>query len=230
MIRSLVEPSECSRRLAALSNHTESKSPSVCLDCHDNYASGSTREFATSVLARYAPCIQHLSQPPRISARPRGSLPSIIRGYPRVCYFFRRALDITKHLKANARFICHHDLRVRNPTRKSGAQKQAATWLIPEQIEQVRDACLTNAFPTYLQGRNETIITLLADTGLRVSELVALDWDHLDLDADPAELYLPGGIQKGTKRDAYLDLERTRRPGSSVATEPVRGRRPRPCS
>ena len=58
----------------------------------------------------------------------------------------------------------------------------------------------------YLQGRNETIITILADTGLRVSELVALDWDHLDLDTDPAELYLPGGIQKGTKCDAYLDL------------------------
>ena len=91
---------------------------------------------------------------------------------------------------------------------KSGAQlKQAATWLTPEQIEQIRDACLTDAFPNYLQGRNETIVTLLADTGLRVSELVELDWDHLDLDADTAELYLPGGIQKEAKRDAYLDLE-----------------------
>lgn len=47
---------------------------------------------------------------------------------------------------------------------------------------------------------------LLADTGLRVSELVALDWDHVDLGAEPPELYLPGGIQKGTTRDAYLDL------------------------
>ena len=60
---------------------------------------------------------------------------------------------------------------------------------------------------SYLQGRNETIITLLADTGLRVSELVALDWDHVDLDVDRPELYLSGGLQKGTKRDAYLDLE-----------------------
>ncbi|WP_409025317.1 tyrosine-type recombinase/integrase [Halalkalicoccus salilacus] len=58
-------------------------------------------------------------------------------------------------------------------------------------MEQVHDACLTDAFPNYLQGRNETIVTLLADTGLRVSELVALDWDHVDLNADPAELYLP---------------------------------------
>lgn len=40
-----------------------------------------------------------------------------------------------------------------------------------------------------------------------MSELVALDWDYIDLDADTPELYLPGGLQKGTKRDAYLDLE-----------------------
>lgn len=98
-----------------------------------------------------------------------------------------------------------------NSPRKSGAQsgvkKQATTWLTPEQIERVQDACLTNAFPTYLQSRNETIVTVLADTGLRVSELVALDWDHVDLDAEPAEIFLPGGIQKGTKRDAYLDID-----------------------
>lgn len=92
-------------------------------------------------------------------------------------------------------------------SRKTRAQKQASTWLTPEQVERIRDACLSEAFPTYLQGRNETIITLLADTGLRVSELVALDWDHLDLDADPPEIFLPGGLQKGSKRDAYIDLE-----------------------
>jgi integrase/recombinase XerC len=94
-------------------------------------------------------------------------------------------------------------------SRKTGAHsKQAATWLTPEQIEAVHDACLTKEFPTYLQDRNETIIVLLADTGLRVSELVALDWDYLALDADPPELILPGRIQKGNKRDAYLDLDR----------------------
>lgn len=37
--------------------------------------------------------------------------------------------------------------------------------------------------------------------------LVALDWDHVDLESDPPELFLPGGLQKGAKRDAYLDLE-----------------------
>ena len=30
-----------------------------------------------------------------------------------------------------------------------------------------------------------------------MSELVALDWDYIDLDADTPELYLPGGLQKG---------------------------------
>ncbi|MFC6906854.1 tyrosine-type recombinase/integrase [Halalkalicoccus tibetensis] len=50
---------------------------------------------------------------------------------------------------------------------------------------------------TYLQDRNETLIVLLANTGLRVSELVALNWEYLDLNADPGELYLPSKIQKG---------------------------------
>lgn len=118
-----------------------------------------------------------------------------------------------------------------NSSRKSGAQtrKQVATWLIPEQIERIRDACLTSTFPNYLQGRNETIVTLLADTGLRVSELVALDWDHVNLAADPSELFLPGGLQKGTKHDACLTLSQRPRT-SSGAIEPVRGRRLKRCS
>ena len=121
------------------------------------------------------------------------------------------ALTITKCLPADDPLYmpASDDTPQSTPSRKSGAQsKQAATWLTPEQIETVRDACLSNAFPAYLQDRNETIITVLADTGLRVSELVALDWDYLDLDAESPELILPGSIQKGNKRDAYLDLNR----------------------
>lgn len=96
--------------------------------------------------------------------------------------------------------------------RNSETQKQAKTWLVPEQIEQIRDACLSEAFATYLQDRNETIVVVLADTGLRVSELVALDWDYLDLDAVPGELYLPSEIQKGNPGASYLDLsDETRR-------------------
>ena len=68
-------------------------------------------------------------------------------------------------------------------------EKQVATWLTPEQIEKIRDVCLTDASPSYLQGCTETVIALLADTGLRVGELVALSWDHVDLTADPPELF-----------------------------------------
>lgn len=64
------------------------------------------------------------------------------------------------------------------PTRNSATHKQANTWLDPEQIETIRDACLSESFPTYLQDRNETIIVLLTDTGLRVSELVALNYNY----------------------------------------------------
>jgi integrase len=97
-------------------------------------------------------------------------------------------------------------------SRKHALNKQASTWLTLEQVERIRNARLSEAFPTYLQGRNQTIITLLADTGLRVSELVALDWEYLDLDAEPGELYLPSGIQKGNPGASYLDLaDETRR-------------------
>ncbi len=34
------------------------------------------------------------------------------------------------------------------------------------------------------------VIALLADTGLRVGKLVALSWGHVDLTADPPELFL----------------------------------------
>ena len=82
---------------------------------------------------------------------------------------------------------------------------RAKTWLTPEQIDEIRDAVFS-ASPVYLQTRDETLVTVLADTGLRVGELVALDWELLDLDADPAEIMLPSEIQKGDPGVAYLDL------------------------
>lgn len=70
----------------------------------------------------------------------------------------------------------------------------------------MRDACLTERFPTYLQDRNEAIIALLYDAGLRASELCSLDVDHLDLEA--GTVYLPTAIQKGDPPPATLELER----------------------
>lgn len=82
---------------------------------------------------------------------------------------------------------------------------KAKTWLTPEQIARIREAALETG-PTYLQDRDETLIVLLADTGVRVSELVALKWEYLDLDG--GELFLPASIQKGRNPPpAYLDLD-----------------------
>ena len=47
-------------------------------------------------------------------------------------------------------------------------------WLKPEQIESRRAACYSVG-DNYLQQRNEGIIALLADAGLRVGELVDMD-------------------------------------------------------
>jgi integrase len=83
---------------------------------------------------------------------------------------------------------------------------RARTWLKPPQVAQLRDECLTNTCPTYLQDRDEAIITLAYDAGLRAGELAALDVDHVDLDA--GTVYLPTTIQKGNPPPATLELER----------------------
>lgn len=82
----------------------------------------------------------------------------------------------------------------------------ARTWLKPEQVELLRDECLTDTCPTYLQDRNEAIVTLAYDAGLRAGELVALDVDHVDLEAET--LFLSTSIQKGSPPPAILELDR----------------------
>jgi len=83
---------------------------------------------------------------------------------------------------------------------------RARTWLKPEQVEQLRDECLTDTCPTYLQDRDEAIVTLAYDAGLRAAELAGLDVDHVDLDA--GTVYLPTAIQKGSPPPATLELDR----------------------
>ena len=117
--------------------------------------------------------------------------------------------------------------------RKSGAQssadKQATTWLTPEQIEKIRDACLTDAFPGYLQGRNETIITLLADTGLRVSELVAIDWSIWI--STPSHPSCSSRVEPKKAPSEMLSSISTRKPlASSDGIDPALGRRQRPST
>lgn len=89
--------------------------------------------------------------------------------------------------------------------------KRARTWLKPEQVAQLRDAALATG-AEYLRERNDILVGLLYDLGLRVGELVALDVDDFDLDA--GELYLPTSKQKDYPNTGHsppprhLDLDR----------------------
>ena len=71
---------------------------------------------------------------------------------------------------------------------------QASVWLKPAQIEALRNACYDESFADYLQQRNDAIITLLYDTGLRVGELVQVDDEMLRENNEV--LYIPAHIQK----------------------------------
>jgi integrase len=72
-------------------------------------------------------------------------------------------------------------------------------FLKPGQVEQMRDA----AYVGRHGDRDDAIVTLLYDTGLRRRELSKLNDDMLDLDA--AELRIPGHIQKHPPTGATPD-------------------------
>lgn len=65
---------------------------------------------------------------------------------------------------------------------------QASTWLHPDQIERLRTVCYQDCFQPPFRQRNDALITLLYDTGLRVGELVQLTVGHLDLDGPTVRL------------------------------------------
>ncbi|MFD1632913.1 tyrosine-type recombinase/integrase (plasmid) [Haloplanus ruber] len=78
------------------------------------------------------------------------------------------------------------------------SQIQASVWLKPDQVEALRTAVYQTR-PDYLQERDDAIIALMYDTGVRVGELVAIDVDHLR--EENTTLYLPGHIQKDYPTD-----------------------------
>jgi integrase/recombinase XerC/integrase/recombinase XerD len=67
------------------------------------------------------------------------------------------------------------------------------SWLKPEQIDDLRTATVEHS-ADYLAARNDALITLLADTGLRVGEVVQVTGDMFD--SSDGVLRIPGGIQK----------------------------------
>lgn len=65
----------------------------------------------------------------------------------------------------------------------------------PEQVEAMRDAAYHGSFG----DRDDAIVTVLYDTGLRRAELEAINRDMIDLDAE--ELRIPSRIQKDFPND-----------------------------
>ncbi|GAA0507805.1 integrase/recombinase XerD [Halorubrum aquaticum] len=87
-------------------------------------------------------------------------------------------------------------------------QEKATVWLKPDQVDEMRSATV-EVSATYLAARNDALIATLYDTGLRVSEAIALDVDdHLDL--DDGVIALPADLQKDYPTDrspSYTEIE-----------------------
>jgi len=75
---------------------------------------------------------------------------------------------------------------------------EASVWVTPEQVDAMRTAVVRES-ADYLADRNDAMLALMYDTGLRVGELVAVDVEHLR--EDNTVLYLPGPIQKDYPTD-----------------------------
>jgi len=72
-------------------------------------------------------------------------------------------------------------------------------WLKPDQVEAMRDA----AYEGRTGPRDDAIVTLLYDTGLRRAEAAQLNVDMLDL--DEGQLRIPASIQKDYPNDNTPD-------------------------
>ena len=75
---------------------------------------------------------------------------------------------------------------------------KAKAWLKPEQIDDMRNATVANS-ADYLAQRNDALVALVADTGLRVGEAVQLDVSMIDF--EDGVLMLPAEIQKDYPND-----------------------------
>ena len=84
-------------------------------------------------------------------------------------------------------------------SKNTDSKVRASVWLRPEQVDALRSACY-DVGADYLQQRNEAMIALMYDTGVRVGELVAIDVDHLR--GGNNALYLPTNIQKDYPTDS----------------------------
>jgi len=113
----------------------------------------------------------------------------------------------------------------KNTTTGAGTGSDRATvWLDPDQVDAMRTVCYDDdEFASYLQARNEAIITVMYDAGLRVGELVQLDVPMLR--DNTSELYLPEHVQKDYPNQSSpppvtidLDADTTRTLNSYLST------------
>jgi integrase len=85
--------------------------------------------------------------------------------------------------------------------------ESSIVWLKPEQVEAMRDA----AYHGRNGARDEAIVALVYDTGLRRAEAAAVEREMLDLDA--GELRIPPAIQKqpskGEASPVAFELDRS---------------------
>lgn len=69
------------------------------------------------------------------------------------------------------------------------------TWLKPDQVDALLDT-VHQASPDYLQLRDEALVLLAYDTGLRASEVVGLDVDHVHLDDSDPYVFVPAEVRR----------------------------------
>lgn len=104
-----------------------------------------------------------------------------------------RALSAVKGL---FRFACTRGVLTTNPAQGVRAPKQEKTLprhLRPGEVENLLES--PDTFDV-LQRRDRAIVELLYATGLRVGELVSLDWDDLDLRARVLRVLGKGGKER----------------------------------
>lgn len=80
------------------------------------------------------------------------------------------------------------------PRYEESTMTDETVWLKPNQVQAIRDACYSDVFGSASQSRNDAIIALLYDTGLRPAEAVAVTRGMFH--PDEPSIRLTSSIQK----------------------------------
>lgn len=109
-------------------------------------------------------------------------------------HFWILTMDSKTYARRGDGCLCRDvDIMASTANTQTDSDRRAEYFLTPEQVDEMRSAVAEES-PNYLSMRNEAIIALLYDSGLRKAELVKLNVDLLDL--EDRNLRLPTEIQK----------------------------------